>query len=622
VISAHTEARDEGYFRREWKQAVDRTHDMAEDKPFVLPVAIDGTSERSARVPDSFKGVQWTRLPGGETPAAFVEQVRRLLSTEACSARAATPISPASTTVEPSGRSVASPWWSRPGLWVTGTVLAVALAYLAIDKLLASRHLPLPTPAAVAPTRTAAPAPVTAAAFNPPRHSIAVLPFVNMSGDKEQQYFSDGLTEELLNSLSRISQLQVAARTSSFSFTGEHPDIATVARKLNVAAVLEGSVRRSASTVRISMQLINGVTGFRLWSETYDRDLGDVLKLQTEIATAVASALQVNLLGDEAARIEVGGTHNPAAFDAYLRAMKLHFSADNVKDKEAAIAGYTEAIQLDRDYALAYAGRSMSFESLAEELETPKPAARVSLKKAEADARKALTLAPGLAEAHLALAWLYTGRLDFTRAMDEYQRALALGSGNAHVLRDYGLFAVAMGREDSGLTMLRRAVVLDPLSVNSHSNLGDALLVLRRYDEAIAAYTSARALDPEFRGFIGIAHYLLGDFKGALSYCEASRETDVYAQACLAATYDKLGRHSEAEAMLAKMRARVGDSGAMYYAQIYAQWGNKAKALQWLDTALRLRDTQLQWLKVEPFLDPLRNEPRFQAIERELRFPS
>jgi len=459
------------------------------------------------------------------------------------------------------------------------------------------------------------------AAFNPPPHSIAVLPFVNVSGDKEQQYFSDGLTEELLNSLSRISQLQVAARTSSFSFTGEHPDIATVARKLNVAAVLEGSVRRSANTVRISMQLINGATGFRLWSETYDHDLGDVLKLQTEIATAVASALQVNLLGDEAARIGVGGTHNPAAFDAYLRAMKLHFSADNAKDKEAAIAGYTDAIQLDPEYALAYAGRSMSFESLAEEMETPKAAARVSLKKAEADARKALTLAPGLAEAHLALAWLYTGRLDFRPAMDEYQRALVLGSGNAHVLRDYGLFAVAMGRKDSGLPMLRRAVVLDPLSVNSHSNLGDALLVLRRYDEAIAAYTSARALDAEFKGFIGIAYYLLGDFKGALSYCEASRETDVYAQACLAATYYKLGRRSEAEAMLAKMRARVGESGAMYYGQIYAQWGNKAKAFQWLDTALRLRDPQLQWLKVEPFLDPLRNEPRFQTIERELRFP-
>src|SRR5262245_30373226 len=166
----------------------------------------------------------------------------------------------------------------------------------------------------------------SAATFNPPAHSIAVLPFVNMSGDKEQEYFSEGLTEELLNSLSRINELQVAARTSSFSFQGEHPDIATVAHKLNVGAVLEGSVRRAANTVRITAQLVNGITGFHLWSQVYDRDLGDVLKLQTEIATAVASALKVTLLGNEATKIELGGTHNPGAFDAYLRGSKAFIS--------------------------------------------------------------------------------------------------------------------------------------------------------------------------------------------------------------------------------------------------------------------------------------------------------
>jgi TolB-like protein len=144
-----------------------------------------------------------------------------------------------------------------------------------------------------------------------------------MSADKEQEYFSDGLTEEILNALARINELQVAARTSSFSFQGEHPDIATVARKLNVGAVLEGSVRRSSHTVRITAQLINAVTGFHLWSETYDRDLSDVLKLQTEIATAVATALKITLLSDVAARIEVGGTRNPNALDAYLRGARL-----------------------------------------------------------------------------------------------------------------------------------------------------------------------------------------------------------------------------------------------------------------------------------------------------------
>jgi adenylate cyclase len=168
---------------------------------------------------------------------------------------------------------------SKPVLLTIVAVVLAALAYIVADKFWFSKHLAAST------------------AFNPPPHSIAVLPFANMSGDKEQEYFSDGLTEELLNSLAAINELQVAARTSSFSFQGEHPDIATVARKLNVGAVLEGSVRRSANTIRITAQLINAVTGFHLWSKTYDRDLGDVLKLQTEIATAVASALKVTLLG-------------------------------------------------------------------------------------------------------------------------------------------------------------------------------------------------------------------------------------------------------------------------------------------------------------------------------------
>src|SRR5262249_53864779 len=215
-----------------------------------------------------------------------------------------------------------------------------AIGYFASDRLAPKRAVPN----AVAPVS----APSTGAAnFNPPPHCIAVLPFVNMSGDKEQEYFSEGLIEELLNSLSRINDLQVAARTSSFSFQGEHPDIATVAHKLNVGAVLEGSVRRAANTVRISVQLVNGVTGFHLWSQAYDRDLGDVLKLQTEIATAVASALKVTLLGDEATKIELGGTSNPGAFDAYLRGSKAFMSRHGAKEVQAAIAAYTEAIGLD-----------------------------------------------------------------------------------------------------------------------------------------------------------------------------------------------------------------------------------------------------------------------------------
>ena len=287
LISAHTEVRDEGYFRREWKLAVDRTHDMLEKKAFLLPVAIDATPERGAAVPDKFHEVQWTRLSGGEAPPEFVARIKRLLSPESPTT-AGSPAGAASGSA-PIPLTKGRPSLLRRALPVAVAVLALAaLAYVLINKPWISKSA-APPPASNAASSSGAPP----AAFNPPPHSIAVLPFVNMSGDKEQEYFSEGLTEEILNSLSRINELQVAARTSSFSFQGEHADVAAVAHKLNVASVLEGSVRRSGQTIRVTAQLNNGVTGFHLWSQTYDRDLGDVLKLQTDIATAVAGALKL-----------------------------------------------------------------------------------------------------------------------------------------------------------------------------------------------------------------------------------------------------------------------------------------------------------------------------------------
>jgi TolB-like protein/cytochrome c-type biogenesis protein CcmH/NrfG len=480
--------------------------------------------------------------------------------------------------------------------------------------------------------RTAAPATAVATngatadatPFNPPPHSIAVLPFVNMSGDKEQEYFSEGLTEELLNSLSRINELQVAARTSSFSFQGEHPDIATVAHKLNVGTVLEGSVRRSSNTVRITTQLVNGMTGFHLWSATYDRDLGDVLKLQTEIATAVANALKVTLLGDEAARIELGGTRNPGAFDAFLRGSKAFGSEHDPKSLQEAIAAYTEAIRLDPNYALAFAGRSRVYSGFAWDFATGTTEIRDSLDKAQADARQALALAPGLAEGYLALgAFWRTASVDYTQGTRAYEQALALAPGNAEVLRESGRFAVYMGRFDAGITALRRAHLLDPLNQRSLELLGEGLYFARRYDEAVAAFTEAATLDPNnpyAQAFRGLAFIELGNPQSARSTCETKPDYWT-SQLCLAVVYDKLGRHADAEGVLATMKAANGDDSAYQYAAIYARWANKPKALEWLDTAMRLRDPGLVQLKTDPLMDPLRNEPRFQAIERALKFP-
>jgi TolB-like protein/Flp pilus assembly protein TadD len=620
LISANTEVRDEGYFRREWKLAADRTHDMAERKAFLLPVAIDATPERGASVPDKFHEVQWTRLPAGDTPPEFVERVRRLVSPEPHNAQTATVLPAGAAPAPPQAMREPVPAsrqsrWALPAIAVV--VVAGAVVYFAIDRFWISKH---PT---LQPTAPAAQASVTPTAFSPPPHSIAVLPFVNMSGDKEQEYFSDGLSEELLNDLSRINELQVAARTSAFSFKGKDTDIGTIARKLNVGAVLEGSVRRSAHRVRVTAQLINAVTGFHLWSETYDRDLGDVLKLQTEIASAVASALKVTLLRDVATEMKVGGTRNPAAYDAYLRSASAYWQVVSASDNESVRAGYQEAVRLDPNFALAYAEWSIALDAYGS-LFAHGTAVGDFYRQARAAALKAVALAPELAEGHLALAVVYQRSFDFAGASDEFQRAMTLAPGNARVLRDYGDFAVEMGRTDAGIAAVRRAAALDPLSVESYSWLSGALRSARRYDEALAAYQDGLSLQPKNPKWANgpLIYYALGDFEKMRAVCEGVGEAVKDFQDCLALAYNKLGRQADAETALARFKALEGNAAAYDYATIYAQWGNTREALTWLETALQLRAPQLINLKTEPLLDPLRLEPRFQAIERELRFPN
>ena len=525
---------------------------------------------------------------------------------------------PAATTIAPV---------QRPRLPALALIAALAVAALLAGGYALWRTRPGASVTSVrveAPSRPGRPANVVstgAAASSPPPHSVAVLPFVNISGDKEQEYFSDGLTEELLNSLAQIDGLQVAARTSSFSFR-EHPDIADVARKLNVTTVLEGSVRRSGHTIRITAQLNDAVTGFHLWSQTYDRDLSDVLKLQTEIATAVASALKVTLLGGEATRIELGGTSNPAAFDAYLRASQAYIPRRDAAEIPTAIAAYGEAIRLDPNFALAYAGRSEALSQYTQESYTG-AAAREGLEKAEADARHAIALAPKLAQAHLALAYVFEGSLDFERAGQEYERARALAPGAANVLLMSGHFAVMMGKPTEGLSALRYAAILDPLARASHVVLGDALYLTRRYKEAVAEFTEAIRLAPDYKysyGGRGLALYALGDLQGARASCEMHPDHWV-SRECLPIVYHKLGRHSDAETELRKFKSALGEDYAYSYAMIYAQWGDRTRALELLDKAVRVRDAGLCFLKTDPLMDPLRDEPRFQAILRELKLP-
>jgi TolB-like protein/Tfp pilus assembly protein PilF len=592
------------------KNAIDSRHVLREverassKNRSVLSIRLDA-AELPPELEYFLSANHWLDASGGTLESvlpALIESVRGPARTDARAA-ATRAVGP------PASRRL-----NRPLIALAAVVVAV-LGYFAFDKLWLPRRLTAGT------TGTGAPSAISAPAFTPPPHSIAVLPFVNMSGDPKQDYFSDGMSEELLNSLASVRELQVAARTSSFSFKGSGTNVADIARQLNVGAILEGSVRKDGGRVRITTQLINAVTGFHLWSQTYDRELRNVLALQTDIASAVTKALQATLLNDVSAVVELGGTHDPRAFDAYLRGRGIEEVSKETSLAE--IAAYDEAIRLDPAYAKAYIGKANALGHYAGSYE-PAATARTVIEKAHTIAEKAVQLAPDLAEAHLALASSYDdGLLDFARGKAEYERAQALAPGDARLLSEYAMFLARLGHADEAIATAQHAVTLDPLNASSYDHLGYVLLFGHHNREAIAAFDHALSLDPNIHwahGMRGLAFLGLGEFEAAHQSCTTPPLSWV-GQLCMAIAYDKLGRKADAQAEVARMKAESGDAMAYQFASIYAQWGDVASALDWLDTAFRLKDPGFAWLKVDALLDPLRKERRFQAIEAKLNFP-
>jgi serine/threonine-protein kinase len=426
-----------------------------------------------------------------------------------------------------------------------------------------------------------------------------------------------------------LNELQVAARTSSFSFKGQNVDISTIARKLNVGSVLEGSVRRAGNTVRITAQLINAVSGFHLWSQTYDRNLTDILKVQAEVATTVAQQLKVTLAGDETAKLELGGTKNPEAYEAYLRGAELLSNWDlGEDDLRAALAALDQAIALDPNYALAHAKRAVALTDISIFIDVkPGELDRVRAQAVQA-AERAVALAPELGEAHLALATVRsTGLLDFAGAAPEFDRALTLSPGSARVQRNFAAFAGQLGHSEPAIIAARHAVVLDPQNVDSQITLGDVLLWAHHYGEALTALRAAQVLRPQsvYVSF-HIANALLasGQFEQARQLCESASIPSGSGgrHLVLAIAYHGLGRQRDAERELEQLKALPGgDHPSLEMAMVYAQWGNKAMALETLAKAEQQRDPGFQALRVAWGLDPIRNEPEFKAIEARIKFP-
>jgi TolB-like protein len=509
-----------------------------------------------------------------------------------------------------------------------GAVVAVALVYLVVDKIWRSRNTATvitasASSAAATAGDAAAKSAGAAAAFTPPPHSIAVLPFVNMSGDPKQDYFSDGLSEELLNSLASIRDLRVAARTSSFFFKGKDVDLSDVARKLNVGAVLEGSVRKAGDQVRITAQLINAVTGYHLWSQTYDRDLKDILKLQTEIATAVTKALEATLLADAAATIELGGTQNPQAFDAYLRAKSSAVAGNGRSALLDAIASVDEAIRLDPGFAKAYAWKALAENGFAEYYGVGDEI-REHFQRARAAAQRALQLAPELGEAHSAMARVLSdGFYDYHGALAEHERALALSPNDSGVLLRAAWLYADIGRTDTAATLARRGVSLDQLNPAAYRSLAVVMDDLHQYRDAIEAANRALSLNPKDvrqAALRGLALVHLGEYESAVQSCNLP-PLDWESHLCLAIAYDKLHRRPEAEAQVEIMKKDLGDASAYQYAEIYAQWGDIPKSLDWVESAYRLKDPGITAVEADEFLAPIRTEPRFQAVEHKLNLP-
>jgi TolB-like protein/DNA-binding winged helix-turn-helix (wHTH) protein/lipoprotein NlpI len=458
-------------------------------------------------------------------------------------------------------------------------------------------------------------------------HSIAVLPFLDMSENKDQQYFADGMTEQLINELAQLSSLRVSARTSSFYFKDKQSTVAEIAKALNVATVVEGSVRRVGDQVRITVQLIDAGNGFHLWSQAYDRDFKDILEVQSSVAASIAQALNVTLTPETSAKLTLGGTHNAAAYDAYLRAeQQLLTGHDSETSARAALALFDQAIALDPNYAYAYTGRARTLATLA--VYHVDAAARDDVRRqALSAAERAVALAPQLGEAYATLAITRAyGLLDFAGAAPDFNRALALSPGNARVQRLYAEFSSALGHHPQAVAAARRALSLDPQNLLSHVALGRALFNSRDYHDALLAYHDAEALKSDsnyLQGNIVAALIASGQPEQARQRCESKSVTltDDNRHWCLALVYHLLGTQSKAELELAQLKALAGDEAAYGYAGIYAQWGDATTALGWLAKAEQRHDPSLQSLRVAPLLDPLRKYPEFHAIEDRLKLP-
>jgi len=459
-----------------------------------------------------------------------------------------------------------------------------------------------------------------------PEKSIAVLPMVNSTGDPANEYFSDGMSEEFISSLSRLPDLKVIGRSSSFQFKGKTDDSKAIGEKLGVYYLLEGSVRKSADRVRIAVALIKASDGANVWSETYDRDLKDIFAVQSEIAGAVAKELKVALLGSngQATQVATAATPSNQNVDAYNALLQGNFYAyrRTGEDTRKAIGYYEEAIRLDPHYALAYARLSMEEGNLATAYAPlPTQEREEMIAKARASAKRALELDPNLADAHSAQGVILRDfDFNFADAEAEYRRSVELAPQNASATSNLALLLSELGRLGEAVPLQKRAIAIEPLRANSHANLAITLIPLGRYDEAEAALRKAIELQPQSSLnylYLAMIQILRGNPGAAMEL--AKQETDPFWRTyALALAQFANGDRAEADAALKKLIDENADYAGSQIATVYALRKDPEKMLEWLERAWAAHDAGLTVLLNDPFLRAYKDDPRFIAFAQKI----
>jgi len=445
--------------------------------------------------------------------------------------------------------------------------------------------------------------------------SIAVLPFQNLSSDKDQDYFSDGLAEELLNGLSRIPNLRVTGRTSSFQFRGNTEDSRAIGKRLHVAMLLEGSVRRQGSRIRITAQLIKTADGFQVWSEVYDRELNDILSAQEEIARAVTGALKITLAGSVP---EPGGTKNPEAYNSYLQAQ--YFS--HVRSKEGldkAAAYYDQAKRLDPGYALAWAMLGSVRANQAGKAELP---LAEGYREAREDVARALVLDPNLAIGYAIMGWIQlTYDWDWATSDASLKRALELEPGYAPIIENKAQLDKTLGRFDEAVELLQRAIAIEPLSADNYYNLSITLNHGGRYTEAATAAQKAIEISPAYAAaHVALAVAYLGESRPQEALSAVQSEKDPAWQLIgFPLVYHALGQKKEADAALADLVAKLSMDAAYQIAEVYAYRGESDPAFRWLDRAYSQRDGGLTEIKGDPLMKSIEHDARYAEFLKKMR---